>query len=102
MGNIISMCELAKAHKITPILCSVLPARSVRWNPYVLDVPQQVQALNALIRDYANNNGIRYVDYWSAMADEHGGLRPGLSNDNVHPTEQGYQIMESIVMRTLK
>lgn len=102
MGNIISMCELAKAHKITPILCSVLPARSVRWNPYVLDVPQQVQALNALIRDYANNNGIRYVDYWSAMADEHGGLRPGLSNDNVHPTDQGYQIMESIVMRTLK
>ena len=34
MGNIISMCELAKAHKITPILCSVLPARSVRWNPH--------------------------------------------------------------------
>ena len=33
LGNIISMCEIAKANKIKPILCSVLPADRFRWRP---------------------------------------------------------------------
>ncbi len=102
MGNIISMCELAKTNKIRPILCSVLPARSIQWNPFILDAPKQIQTLNQLIQRYAKNNGIKYVDYYSVMADENGGLKTGLSKDNVHPTEQGYQIMESVLLRTLK
>lgn len=102
MGNIISMCELAKANKIQPILCSVLPARSFRWNPYVTDAPAQIRKLNALIKTYAEANRITYVDYYSAMVAEDGGLRKGLSNDNVHPTEAGYDIMEPIILKTLK
>ncbi|MBR1878620.1 MAG: alpha/beta hydrolase fold domain-containing protein [Paludibacteraceae bacterium] len=102
MGNIISMCELAKANKIRPVLCSVLPARTCRWNPFVIDVPQQVIALNALIKAYADASHIRYVDYYSAMADSDGGLKQGLSNDDVHPTVSGYEIMEPIVLKALK
>lgn len=102
MGNIISMCELAKANKIRPVLCSVLPARACRWNPYVVDVPGQVRALNAMIQEYAQKNGIRYVDYYSAMVAEDGGLRKGLSNDNVHPTVAGYSVMEPIILKALK
>jgi len=102
MGNIISMCELAKANKIRPVLCSVLPARSFRWNPFVYDAPAQIRALNERIQAYAKANGILYVDYYSAMADKDGGLRPGLSNDQVHPTEEGYAIMEPIILRALK
>ena len=102
MGNIQSMCELAKANKIRPILCSVLPARSFRWNPFVMDAPQQIKALNDLIRAYAEANKIRYVDYYSAMVDTDGGLKKGLSNDNVHPTDAGYEIMEPIILKALK
>ncbi|MBR0195597.1 MAG: hypothetical protein IJQ32_05100 [Paludibacteraceae bacterium] len=102
MGNIISMCELAKANKIRPVLCSVLPARSFRWNPYVIDAPQQIRALNEMIKAYAAKNKILYVDYYSAMADPDGGLRKGLSNDNVHPTDAGYEIMEPIILKALK
>lgn len=102
MGNIISMCELAKANKIRPILCSVLPARSFRWNPHVPDAPQQIRALNDLIKAYAAKNKILYVDYYSAMVDEDGGLKKGLSKDEVHPTEAGYQIMEPIILKALK
>lgn len=102
MGNIISMCELAKVNKIKPILCSVLPARSFRWNQYVTDAPEQIRALNAMIKDYAQKNKITYVDYYSAMAEEDGGLKQGLSNDNVHPVDAGYEIMEPIILKVLK
>lgn len=102
MGNIQSMCELAKTNKIHPVLCSVLPARSCYWNPFVQDVPQQVQALNALIRQYAKDNGILYVDYYAEMDEGDGGLRHGLSNDEIHPNDAGYEIMERVVLRALK
>jgi endonuclease/exonuclease/phosphatase family metal-dependent hydrolase/lysophospholipase L1-like esterase len=102
MGNIISMCELAKANKIRPVLCSVLPARSFRWNPFVPDAAKQIKELNRLIEEYARANHILYVDYYSAMVDTDGGLKKGLSNDNVHPTVEGYQIMEPIIVKALK
>ena len=102
MGNIKSMCELAKANKIRPILCSVLPARSFRWNPYVIDAPEQIRALNGMIEAYAKANKITYVDYYSAMVDKKGGLMKGLSEDNVHPTKAGYEIMEPIIKNVLK
>ena len=102
MGNIISMCELAKKHHIRPVLCSVLPARSFRWNPYVSDAPEQIRELNTLIRNYAHTHHIPYVDYYSAMVDSDGGLRSGLSGDEVHPNDAGYDIMEPIILKTLK
>lgn len=102
MGNIISMCELAKANKIRPVLCSVLPARSFRWNPFVYNAAEQIRELNAKIRAYAEKNKIAYVDYYSAMAATDGGLKVGLSNDEVHPTDEGYKLMEPILLQVLR
>lgn len=102
MGNIVSMCELAKANKICPILCSVLPARYARWNPSVYDMPEQIRTLNEMIRTYAAKHKITYVDYYSAMTDKDGGLLPGLSKDEVHPLMGGYAIMEPIILNVLK
>ena len=102
LGNIQSMCELAKANKIRPILCSVLPARQFRWNKHVPDAAEQIQVLNGMIKEYARQNKLTYVDYWSAMSAADGGLLPGLSNDEVHPLPAGYEIMESIILPILK
>ena len=102
MGNIISMCELGKANKIQPILCSALPARAFYWNPSITDAPEQIRALNQLIRAYAQKKHIPFVDYYSAMVDENGGLPKHLSDDGVHPTDAGYQIMEPIILRILQ
>ena len=102
MGNIISMCELAKTNKIKPVLCSPLPARSFYWNPYVCDAPEQISRLNAMIKSYAKRANIPYVDYYSAMVDTDGGLKPGLSNDEVHPSNEGYELMEPIILKALK
>lgn len=101
VGNIISMCELAKANNIRPVLCSPLPARSFYWNPSITDAPQQIAILKNLIMQYAREQNILYVDYYSAMVAEDGGLFSGLSDDEVHPNQAGYQIMEPIILRAL-
>lgn len=102
LGNIISMCELARANHIQPVLCSLLPARRFYWTDRIPDAPVLIEKMNAMIREYAQANGIPFVDYWSKMAAEDGGLLPGLSDDDVHPTPAGYQIMEPLILQTLE
>ena len=101
LGNIISMCELAQANHIRPVLCSLLPARRFYWTDRIPDAPVRIQQMNALIRAYAETHDIPYVDYWSQMAADDGGLQPGLSDDDVHPTVAGYLIMEPLILHTL-
>ena len=102
LGNIISMCELSRANHIQPVLCSLLPARRFYWTDRIPDAPVLIEKMNAMIREYAQANGIPFVDYWSKMAAEDGGLLPGLSDDDVHPTPAGYQIMEPLILQTLQ
>jgi len=99
-GNIKSMAILAKEAKIKVILCSVLPANEFRWRPEINPV-DKVSALNALIKDYAKQNNIAYVDYFSKMADAEKGLPLALAKDGVHPTLAGYQIMDTLVEKAI-
>ena len=101
-GNIISMCEIAKANKIKPVICSVLPCKKYGWRPQVTDAGEQIVKLNALLQDYAKKNKIPYVDYHSAMKDSENGLPVSLAKDGCHPTPEGYDIMEEIVLKVLK
>jgi lysophospholipase L1-like esterase len=45
------------------------------------------------MKQYAAEKHHVYVDYYSAMSDERGGLPPTLSADGVHPLPAGYAIM---------
>jgi lysophospholipase L1-like esterase len=91
-GNIASMAELAKANGIRVVLCSVLPAYDFPWAPG-LSPALKVVAVNAWMKQYAAEKGDVYVDYYSAMSDDRGGLPPTLSKDGVHPLPAGYAIM---------
>ena len=53
----------------------------------------KIAEVNAWIRDYAARRGYVYVDYYSAMKDERGGLPAALSKDGVHPLPAGFAIM---------
>lgn len=101
LQNIRSMCELAKVHKIRPVLCSILPAYQFRWNKE-LKPAEEIKAVNEMIREYAGKNGFDYVDYYSALVDERGGLPGQYSKDGVHPTPDGYAVMEPIILRTVR
>lgn len=101
MENIRSMCELAMAHRIKPVLCSVLPAARFSWNP-ALQPAEDIKALNVAIKAYAARKRIPYVDFYSALVDDQGGLPAEYAADGVHPTVEGYAVMENILLKTLK
>lgn len=94
--NLADMTELANAHGIRVVLCSVLPVFDYPWRPGLAPAPKIV-ALNSWMRRYADSTGNVYVDYHSAMRDERDGMRPELASDGVHPNEAGYRIMVPLV-----
>lgn len=94
MNCIQSMAELADYNGIKVILSSVLPGGSFPWRKEIKDVPQKIDALNVLIKAYADSKGYLYIDYNTAMRDENGAMKAGLSSDGIHPTKEGYRIME--------
>ena len=99
--NLMSMAEIARANGVRVVLSSVLPAADYPWRPG-LDPAPKIVALNALIRGYAAGAGIVYLDYHAAMADEHGGMRRGLSEDGVHPNAAGYAVMAPLAETAVK
>lgn len=103
LSNIRSMAELALANGMKVAVCSVPPAGSFYWKPEVESV-QPIRELNAMISEWVAteaNPDLRYVDYYSALDDGSGALRPGLGMDPVHPNAEGYRIMEQVLLQTL-
>lgn len=94
--NIKSMAELAHAHGIKVVLSSTLPAYEYPWKPG-MEPAGKIVALNKMIQAYAQENDHVYLDYFSAMADSKNGLPKKYADDGVHPTVEGYQVMEPMV-----
>lgn len=90
--NIMSMAEIAKVNGIKVILSSVLPAFDYPWKPG-LNPSEKIVKLNKIIEEYANQNGIVYLDYFKSMADERNGLKDEFTYDGVHPNKAGYLVM---------
>lgn len=101
LGNIISMAELAKANNIDVVLCSILPAYEYGWRKG-LEPADKIIALNKMIKEYADRHNLTYVDYHSALKDARNGLPEKYSKDGVHPTMEGYKIMERLISEALK
>ena len=101
--NIISMAEIAKANEIKVFICSTLPAIDFPWSPG-MDPGPKVVKLNSILKNYCDSNNIPYVDYFSAMSDEKGGLKVPeytTADDLVHPNLAGYKVMEKIILKAL-
>jgi len=97
VGCIASMCDVAKANGIVPILCSVLPCDRFFWNQEAKPA-QDIISLNALLKAYAEKAGVRYVDYHSQMGLPDGSLPKEYSEDGCHPVAEGYARMEEIIV----
>lgn len=101
-ANIASMAEMARAAGIEVVLASLLPVRDIRTfsgreTPNTtLRPPGQIAALNNRLKIYSAEKGFVYLDYFSAMADANGMLKPELSDDGLHPNANGYQAMKPL------
>lgn len=98
--NILSMVQLAKAHDILPIVCSVLPAYDYPWRPGK-SPNVKIPELNGLLKTMTVEQGVPYLDYFSSMADKRNGLPEAFTTDGVHLTKEGYVVMEGMVEELL-
>ncbi len=103
VDNLMTMSELASAHRIRVVLASVLPvcdcfvksmARE-RWEG-------RISELNDEIKAYAKKNGLVYLDYYSAMANS-GALemKRELTSDGIVPNDAGYLTMAPLAEKAI-
>ncbi len=100
LDNLKSMSELSHANGIKVVLCSILPASAFPWRP---DKKPNIKIpiLNQMIKQYAETNGFEYLDYFSYLTDGNNGMKSEYAHDGVHPTTQGYEVMERLLTQKL-
>lgn len=98
--NIYSMAELAQTHEIEVVLCSVLPVFDYPWQKG-LEPANKIIELNRRTKEYADTHGIVYADYFASMVNEKNRLNGDYTNDGVHPTRAGYEVMAPIAEKAI-
>lgn len=106
--NLASMAELAHANGIRVVFSSLLPISDYEKNKEGKQIirttqrpPVQIIALNDWMKKYAAENGMTYLDYFSAMVDDKGFLKEELSEDGLHPNAKGYAIMAPLAEQAI-
>ncbi len=94
-NNILAMIDLAQAHDIKVILAAIPPS-SIFWMLNI-DPRPQIHTINTWLKSVAKSRHLTFVDYASVLGDGHGGMKDSLSNDEVHPTRAGYNLMQPVV-----
>ena len=90
--NFRSMTAIAQQNGIKVVLASITPAYIYPWKPEIQPVAT-IREVNAWLKTFCATQHLIYLDYYTAMADEKGAMKPGLASDGVHPTAAGYAIM---------
>jgi len=106
--NLKSMSELARANHIRVVLASLLPISDYEKDragqPIIRTKqrpPEKIKTLNEWMKEYARENNLTYLDYYSAMIDEKGFLKVELSEDGLHPNAKGYAIMAPLAEQAI-
>jgi cephalosporin-C deacetylase len=90
--NLVSMVDLARANGIKVVLASITPSDDFWWNPGTKPAPR-IAEMNTWIKAYAAEHALVYLDYYSAMVDNTGGMKQEFTSDGVHPNAAGYAVM---------
>jgi len=90
-ANYAAMQEMARENNVAVYFGSVLPVGDIKHYP-----PEKIMALNSWLKEYCNVKGAVYVNYADQMNDI-----AGLTSDGLHPNNNGYAVMSSIVSAEL-
>ncbi len=104
-ANYASLAELARAHSIRVIFSSVTPIHNYaaqRQTMFLQRSPEKILELNRWLRGYCEQNKILYLDYYSAMVDDHGMMKENLADDGLHPNAAGYRVMAPLAEAAIK
>jgi lysophospholipase L1-like esterase len=103
--NFEGMAELARAHGVRVVFSSILPVHN--YTPgsqenFDLRPPEKIVALNRALERYCRANGVVYLDYFSAMVDDHGLMRKELADKGLHPNAAGYAVMVPLAAKAIE
>ena len=101
IDNICSMAEIAIKNNIDVALSTILPVYKYPGNDEVVDPPKIISVINAALEEYCKKNSLIYIDYYSSLVDKKKGLKSEYGNDGVHPTKEGYDVMEKAVKKAI-
>jgi lysophospholipase L1-like esterase len=103
-ANLASMAELARVHGIRVVLSSITPVNGSKpeWLRFALMRPaQEILDINQWIRRYCQENGIVYLDYFAAMVNDQGLMKPDLTKDGLHPNAAGFAVMAPLAQAAI-
>ena len=101
VAHISQMIRTAKQQGAEIVLCSILPAQAFPWRKHIRPA-ERVVALNQQLFALAQLTDSVWIDYYSVLRNEYGGMNVELANDGVHPTAAGYAIMEPLLLQGLR
>jgi len=97
--NLVMIGDVAKAHGVQPMFASVLPASG---DAAKTRTPEAIRKINTWLRDYCIRENFIYIDYYTAMADSNGMMKPELSDDGVNPNARGYRVMSPLALDAIE
>ena len=98
--NLVSMVDLARANGIRVVLSSITPSDDFWWNPGTKPA-NRIAEMNTWIKAYAAKHELVYLDYYSAMVDDHGGMKKEFTSDGVHPNPAGFALMGKLAEKAV-
>ena len=102
-NNLAAMADMARANGIKVVLASLTPVCDLPGKPPMTRgrPPESILTLNRWIKDYAASHNLVFLDYFSATVDDKGWLRADLTEDGLHPTAKGYEIMNPLAEKAI-
>ena len=100
-NNLMSMTELARANGIKVVLSSVTPVCNYIKPQTERRPPAEIVAINQWMQSYCQKNGLVYLDYYTAMLDDHQMLKRELTFDGLHPNTAGYDVMGPLAEKAI-
>jgi lysophospholipase L1-like esterase len=106
-NNLALIATLAEANQIKPLFASILPISDYhkdvnpRFEMSKSRPPALILELNRWLRQFCTQRGYPYVDYFSAMVDQAGFLKPDLADDGLHPNSAGYRVMGPVAQAAI-
>jgi lysophospholipase L1-like esterase len=102
-NNIAAMADMASAHGIKVILASLTPVCDIPGkNPMTPGrPPEKILELNRWIKNYAGSHGLVFLDYFSVTVDDKGFFRAEMTEDGLHPTITGYEVMNPLTEKAI-
>ena len=101
IDNLCSMAEIAIKNNIDVALTTILPVYKYPGNDEVADPPKVISFINSALEEYCKKNSLIYIDYYTSMVDGKKGLKLEYGNDGVHPTKEGYEVMEKAIKNVI-